>query len=169
MSEAPAGSERAVTLRTQLRPGDIGWIVRTHGLVYAREWGFDHTFEAYVAGPLAECVRAATPRDRIWLAERGGRTVGCIAIVAATAHAAQLRWFLVEPGARGAGIGKWLLAEAVAFCKEQGYDSVSLWTVSALTAAARLYQAAGFVKVEEKPGRRWGVDVVEEKYELRLA
>lgn len=163
-----ADAEGAVTLRTELRPGDIGWIVSAHGLVYAREWGFDHTFEAYVACPLAECVRAASARDRIWLAERDGRIIGCIAIVAASPQTAQLRWFLVEPGARGHGLGKRLLREAIAFCKACGYESIVLWTVQALAAAAHLYQSCGFRKVEEKPGRRWGVDVIEEKYELAL-
>jgi len=161
-------SPQDVTLRTQLKPGDIGSIVHMHGVIYAREYGFDHTFEAYVAGPLAECVRAASPRDRIWLAERAGQVVGCIAIVAASEKVAQLRWFLVDPAIRGLGLGKKLFHEAVAFCKETGYGSIILWTVSALTAAAHLYQAAGFKKVAEKPGRRWGVDVIEEKYELNL-
>jgi GNAT superfamily N-acetyltransferase len=156
-----------VTLRTVLKPGDLGAIVHLHGTVYAREYGFDPTFEAYVAGPLAEFVRSPPERGRLWVAERDGQLVGCVAIVPA-AQAAQLRWFLVAPSARGAGLGTRLLAEAVAFCTECGYGSVFLWTVSALTAAARLYRAAGFQKVEERPGRLWGVDVVEEKYERHL-
>ena len=82
---------------------------------------------------------------------------------------AQLRWFLVDPAVRGMGLGRRLLDEALAFCKECGYGNVILWTVSALEAAAHLYRSAGFRKVEEKPGRLWGVDVVEEKYELTLA
>jgi ribosomal protein S18 acetylase RimI-like enzyme len=88
--------------------------------------------------------------------------------VAAGPRTAQLRWFLVDPAVRGAGLGKKLLGEAVGFCAECDYDSVILWTVSALTAAAHLYRSAGFTKVEEKPGTCWGVDVVEEKYELVL-
>jgi GNAT superfamily N-acetyltransferase len=164
----PTGDPSDV-LRTELRPGDLGWIVHLHGVIYSAECGFDPTFEAYVAGPLADCVRAASPSDRIWLAERQGRVVGCIAIVAASAEVAQLRWFLVDPGARGRGLGKKLLHEAVAFATECGYKSIILWTVSALTTAARLYRSAGFEKVEQKPGRRWGVDVVEEKYELTLS
>jgi N-acetylglutamate synthase-like GNAT family acetyltransferase len=155
-------------MRTDLRPGDIGWIIHRHGVLYAQEYGFDHTFEAYVAGPLAELVRSLSPRDQIWMAERDGRIAGCIAIVAADPQTAQLRWFLVEPDTRGSGLGKRLLSEAVDFCKERGYDAVILWTVSALAAAAHLYRSAGFQKVEEKPGRRWGVDVIEEKYELAL-
>src|SRR5262249_26852743 len=82
----------AVTLRTNLMPGDLGWIVYLHGTVYAREYGFDPTFEAYVAGPLAEFVRAASERERIWIAERASRIVGCVAIVAAAPLTAQLRW-----------------------------------------------------------------------------
>jgi len=157
-----------VTLRTELKPGDIGTIVRMHGVIYATEYGFDHTFEAYVAGPLGGCVCAASPRDRIWIAERDNQIVGCIAIVAALPQVAQLRWFLVDPAARSFGLGSLLLAEAVSFSEEKDYDSIFLWTVSALTTAARLYQSAGFKKVEEKPGRCWGVNVVEEKYEMQL-
>ena len=155
-------------LRTELRPGDIGSVVRLHGIVYAREHGFDHTFEAYVAGPLAEFARSASSRERLWIAEEGGEIAGCIGIVASTPVVAQLRWFLVDPSARGTGLGRRLLNEAVAFSMACGYHSIVLWTVSALTAAAHLYDAAGFIKVEEVPGRRWGADVIEEKYELEL-
>jgi GNAT superfamily N-acetyltransferase len=143
--------------------------VSLHGTVYAREQGFDTTFEAYVAGPLAEFVLAASDRERLWIAERAGRLLGCVAIVETAPQTAQLRWFLVEPSARGAGLGKWLLHEAITFCKERGFAEVILWTVSALTAAGRLYHSAGFHKVEERPGRKWGVDVVEERYQLRLS
>jgi ribosomal protein S18 acetylase RimI-like enzyme len=158
----------AVTLRTDLRPGDLGRIVHLHGTVYAKDRGFDPTFEAYVAGPLAEFVRAHTDRERLWIAERGGHMVGCVAIVAAAPRTAQLRWYLVVPEARGCGLGTRLLAEAVAFCRACGYDGIILWTESALEAAARLYRKAGFRKVEERPGRVWGVELVEQKYELRL-
>jgi ribosomal protein S18 acetylase RimI-like enzyme len=151
-----------------MRPGDLGAVVALHGTVYAREYGFDPTFEAYVAGPLAEFVLSRTDRDRLWVAERAGRLAGCVAIVGAPGGEAQLRWFLVEPASRGLGLGRRLLDEAVAFCRACGYPSVFLWTVRALTAAARLYRAAGFSRVEERPGRRWGVDVVEEKYVLPL-
>lgn len=155
-----------ITLRNELRPGDVGAIVSLHGILYAREYGFDVTFEAYVAGPLAEFVKAKRPRDRIWLAEQGGRLVGCIAIVGASDAVAQLRWYLVDPSVRGQGLGKRLIDEAIAFCRACKYESIFLWTVSALETAARLYRKAGFVKVEEKPGEHWGVAVVEEKYEL---
>jgi ribosomal protein S18 acetylase RimI-like enzyme len=157
-----------IVLRTDLRPGDLGAVVSLHGTVYAREHGFDPTFEAYVAGPLAEFVKSGSPRERLWIAERDGRIVGCVAIVAADPQTAQLRWFLVDPTARGTGLGKRLLHEAVAFARESGYTNVILWTVSALAAAAHLYRSAGFRKVEERSGHLWGVDLVEEKYELAL-
>jgi GNAT superfamily N-acetyltransferase len=143
-------------------------VVYLHGVIYARERGFDPSFEAYVAGPLAEFVRAGNPRQRLWLAERAGRIVGSIAAVAASDRTAQLRWFLVEPSVRGTGLGRRLLGEAITFCKEHGYAGIILWTESALTAAAALYRSAGFRKTEERPGRMWGLDLVEEKYELGL-
>ena len=165
---SPPKPRAPFALRHDFRPGDLGAIIALHGTTYAREHGFDTTFEAYVAGPLAEFVRAPTDRDRLWIAECGERLVGCVAIVGASLHEAQLRWFLVDPSARQMGLGTKLLHEAVAFSKVCGYESIFLWTVSALTAAARLYRSAGFDKVEEKPGRQWGVTVIEEKYVLRL-
>jgi N-acetylglutamate synthase-like GNAT family acetyltransferase len=157
-----------ITLRTTLRSGDLGTIVYLHGVLYARESGFDPTFEAYVAGPLAEFVRSASDRERLWIAERDGQIIGCVAIVAVAAEIAQLRWFLVDPSARGQGLGKLLLRQAILFCKDCGYKSVVLWTESSLETAAHLYQSVGFRRVEEKPGRMWGRKVVEEKYQLDL-
>ena len=169
--EIPAlepGHRLPVALRTELRPGDLGSVVHLHGVVYGREYGFDHTFEAYVAAPLATFVQSASDRERLWIAEQGARMVGCIAIVARSATVAQLRWFLVDPCCRGLGLGKRLLNEAVSFCRASGYQSVILWTVSSLVAAAHLYRTAGFQKVEDRPARLWGVDVIEERYELGL-
>jgi len=155
-----------ITVRHQLRPGDLGAVVHFHGVIYAREYGFDRTFEAYVAGPLAEFARTESARERLWIAERGDQVVACIAIVAATERQAQLRWFLVHPEARGSGLGTRLLSEALEFSQQQEYDSIMLWTVSACTDAARLYRKVGFSIVEQHAARQWGVDVVEEKYEL---
>ncbi len=140
-----------------------------HGVLYAEEYGFDTTFEAYVAAPLAAFVMRRSPRERIFIEERDGRVVGCVAIVAAEdAEAAQLRWFLVHPSTRGTGLGRQLLDAAVAFARGAGYERIILWTVAGLDAALHLYGRAGFVRVEAAPARHWGVDVIEEKYELRL-
>ena len=157
-----------ILLRHDVQPGDLGTIVRLHGTLYAEEYGFDPTFEAYVAGPLSEFVRERTDRDRLWIAERAGGFQGCVAIVGASQDEAQLRWFLVVPSARGLGLGTRLLDEAVAFSRRRGYRSLFLWTVDLLEGAARLYRAAGFEKSGEKPGRLWGVDLVEERYALQL-
>ncbi len=157
-----------ITLRHELRAGDLGYLVYLHGTLYAREYGFDHTFEAYVAGPMAQFALAASPRERIWIAENDDGILGCVAIVSAGVDVAQLRWFLVDPRARGSGLGRRLLDDALGFCRATGYHSVILWTVSALEAAAHLYRTSGFRKVEERTGRPWGVPVVEEKYELQL-
>lgn len=168
MDRGGSGDGGAVTLRTELRPGDLGRIAAMHGAIYAREYGFDATFEAYVAGPLAELALRACGRERIWIAERDGAIVGCVAIVDAGGDVAQLRWFLVDPGARGRGLGRTLMEEAVAFCREAGYRYVILWTVSLLEAAARIYRSFGFAEVESRLGLRWGVEVVEQKYALDL-
>ena len=164
----PSDSPPEIEIRTTLKPGDIGAIAHLHGTLYAREYGFNERFEAYVAGPLAEFVLENSPRERLWIAEQGDRLVGCVAIVQSAEKIAQLRWFLVDHVARGRGLGRQLLGQTVAFCREVGYTSVILWTVDLLVDAARLYQAVGFKKVEEKPGNAWGVSLMEEKYELLL-
>jgi N-acetylglutamate synthase-like GNAT family acetyltransferase len=155
-------------MRTALQPGDVGAIVAMHGLVYAKEYGFDTTFEAYVAGPLAEFVLRASPRERLWIEERDGRISGCVAIVEAEPDVAQLRGFLVHPSVRGGGLGRRLLNAALAFSGEAGYRRILLWTVAGLDAAQHLYRQAGFVRVDAAAVRRWGVDVIEERHEMSL-
>lgn len=156
-------------LRNNIGPGDLGEIVRLHGVSYAREYGFDETFEAYVAGPIAEFVLRRADRERIWIAEQGDQIAGCIAIVAASPTEAQLRWFLVDSVARGRGLGRRLLHEALDYCRSCAYESVFLWTVDLLKSAARLYREHGFERVEQRPGRCWGVELIEERYVLNLA
>jgi N-acetylglutamate synthase-like GNAT family acetyltransferase len=158
-----------ITIRTDLQPGDIGSIVFLHGSVYAREYGFNQRFEAYVARSLAEFALKNSNRERLWIAERRGEIVGCVAIVDAGDSIAQLRWFLVDPGVRGIGLGKRLIELALTFCKEARYQTAVLWTVSALVDAARLYRAVGFRKVAQSDSNEWGVPVTEEKYELSLS
>jgi N-acetylglutamate synthase-like GNAT family acetyltransferase len=159
-----------VTIRHDLRPGDMGRVIAMHGVLYAQEYGFDHGFEAYVAETVAEFGRLARPGlDRLWLAEREGQLVGSVAIVGREDGAAQLRWFLVHPEARGRGLGRQLIDEALAFSRTAGNRSVYLWTVTGLDAAAHLYVSAGFRKTETKPPETlWGVRMSEERYDLDL-
>lgn len=159
----------AIEIRTTLKPGDTGAVVRLHGLLYAREYGFDHTFEAYVAAPLARFVQSPAPNERIWIADDDGALAGCVAIVAHSPGVAQLRWFLVDPSSRGTGLGRRLLANAIEFSRQCGYHTITLWTVKGLPAAAHLYQRAGFATVEVAEEKiLWGVRLVEERQELRL-
>lgn len=167
---AGAGVSAApVQLRTALRPGDLGALIRLHGVVYAREYGWDHTFEAMVAQGLAGYALSGDDgRGRLWIADREGAVAGCIAIVGQGDGGAQLRWFVVEPESRGAGIGRRLLGEALAFCRERGFRSVFLWTVRGLDAAAHLYRSAGFAVTQEETHVRWGATVTEQRYDLAI-
>ena len=154
------------TIRSTIRPGDIGEIIRLHGALYQQEYGWDEHFEAYVAEGLASFVlNRDHAHDRIWIAEMDDRIVGCIAIVRAAEREAQLRWFLVTPGARGHGLGRRLMAEALSFCRAQQYRTVFLWTVSSLTAAAHLYREFGFVVTQSKTHVVWGKSLTEERYD----
>ena len=157
-----------VTIRTELVPGDIGSITHLHGVLYAAQFGWDCTFEAYVAGPLSEFVTSRSDRERIWIVEEGAVHAGSIAIVAGPDDQAQLRWFLLHPRLRGRGLGKRLMAEAVDFCRQQGYASMFLWTVSVCTEAAALYQAFGFEITEEHARDMWGARLLEQRYDLVL-
>jgi GNAT superfamily N-acetyltransferase len=156
-------------VRWNLRPGDIGHIISLHGTLYAQEHGWDHTFEGYVAEGLASFAQSYDPhRDRLWIAELDGQIVGCLAIVGLSEAEAQLRWFLVRPAQRRRGLGRRLMNEALRFCRQRGYNSVCLWTVSELKAAAQLYESTGFRRTEEKTHRIWGQLLTEEKYCLSL-
>lgn len=158
-----------ISVRHDLRPGDIGRVTEQHGVLYAAEYGFDHTFEAYVAESLAEFGKAApSARSRLWIAELDGRLVGSIGIVGRAGRAAQLRWLLVSPAERGSRLGRRLVRDALAFCRAIGCDSVFLWTVSDLTAAARIYVEAGFRLTEEHERAMWGTTVTEQRYDLAL-
>jgi N-acetylglutamate synthase-like GNAT family acetyltransferase len=159
--------DQQIRIRTNIRPGDIGYLVYLHGLLYANEYHLDHTFEGYVAAGLGEFAKSYDERkDRLWLAEKHDRIVGSIAIVGQPGDRAQLRWFLVHPDARGAGLGRQLVHEALAFCRERSFQSVFLWTLSGLPVAAHLYQAAGFVRSEQKTHEIWGSVRTEERYDL---
>lgn len=158
-----------MNVRTDIRPGDLGRIALMHGRVYAREFGWDARFEGYVARTLADFIDDYDPvRDRLWLADADDALVGSVAIVHAPGDVAQLRWFLVDPVARGRGLGRRLLDDAVDFCRAAGYGRVFLLTVRDLEVAARLYREAGFVLAGEEPDQLWGARVVVQRYELAL-
>ena len=159
--------DRRISIRHDLRPGDVGYITYLHGILYADQ-GWDHTFDAYVAIPLAEFARSHSSRERIWIVEDGERIVGSVAIVKFSERAAQLRWLLLVPEVRGRGIGRKLVEEALDFCRDAGYSSVFLWTVNTLPIAAKLYQSVGFRQTEELTHELWGSMVTEVKYELLL-
>ena len=165
MKEAISSS---LKIRNDLKPGDIGYLIFLHGMLYAEEYGWDHTFEGYVAEPLAEFAKFHKDRERIWIVERAGTVAGSIGIVEATPENAQLRWFLLHPDLRGHGLGKNLIEQALQFCKDCHYSLVFLWTTSELRAAASLYRSHGFQLVEANTHKMWGAMVTEQRYELRL-
>ncbi|HTP13916.1 MAG TPA: GNAT family N-acetyltransferase [Bacteroidota bacterium] len=155
-----------ITVRHEFRPGDIGFLTYLHGTLYAKDSGWDHTFEAYVAGPLSEFAKSHSAREKIWLLDRDATLAGSIAIVEASRDAAQLRWLLLHPDLRGKGLGRFLMDQALQFCRAQKYRSVFLWTEASLLAAAGLYASAGFRLTEEKTHEFWGSTVTEQRYEL---
>ena len=155
-----------IKIRHNLKPGDIGYITVLHGILYAKEYGWDHTLEAYVAPPSARFATSQTERERIWIVEKDGEVAGSIAIVESSKSEAQLRWLLLREDVRGHGIG--LVEEAIAFCRDCGYSSVFLWTVRGLAAAAHLYDSAGFQLTEEKTHKIWGAMLTEQRFDLKL-
>ena len=149
------------------RPGDIGWVVARHGALYATEYGFDARFEALVAKVAGAFLEANDPAcERCWIAERDGVNVGSIFLMRADAETARLRLLLVEPTARGAGIGRRLISECVDFAHTAGYRRITLWTNDILTAARHLYVQAGFRLVASKPHRDFGPPMVGEDWVL---
>ncbi|MEP6504204.1 MAG: helix-turn-helix domain-containing GNAT family N-acetyltransferase [Betaproteobacteria bacterium] len=164
----PRSAAPAVVLRG-LRPGDLGWIVQRHGEVYAREYGWAASFEAYVARIAADYVDQHLPgRENAWIAEIDGRRAGGVCCVRKDEQTAQLRILIVESWARGQGIGARLVHECVAFARDAGYRRVVLWTNDVLVAARRIYQAAGFELVSEERHHSFGKDLVGQLWELSL-
>jgi len=155
-----------------LRPhqlGDIGWITHRQAVLYAREYGWDETYEVLVAEILAGMMKTFDPkRERGWIAEREGEVVGSVFVVRASDTTAKLRLLYVEPSARGLGIGRRLVDECIRFAREKRYTTLTLWTNNVLVAARRIYQAAGFTCIAAEPHHSFGKELVGETWDLTL-
>jgi GNAT superfamily N-acetyltransferase len=157
-------------IRTGLRPGDLGYVIYLHGVLYANEYNLDHTFEGEVAAKMGDFAKQFDPnKDFFAVAEDDEKIVGSIAIHGLGEGRALLRWFLLHPAARGKGLGKRLFNDALNFCRERGFHTVNLWTISELTTAAHLYRQAGFQVIEENTREFWGGKRTEQRYELKLS
>ena len=157
------------SIRSLGKPGDLGWVVLTHGETYAAEFGWNGDFEALVARIVADYAAHHDPaREAAWIAELDGRRVGCVFCVAADRDTAQLRILLVDPVARGHHLGTHLTRHCIDFARTAGYRRMRLWTNHPLTAARQIYLAAGFTLVETDEHHSFGVDLVGQVYELDL-
>ena len=157
-----------ISIRTELRPGDLGMIIHLHGRLYKEEYGYGVIFETYVARGLCEFYDQYDPqKDRVWICEDGQRIVGFVLLMHREQDAAQLRYFILEPAYRGIGLGKHLMKLYMQHLREVGYRSSYLWTTHELDAAASLYQRYGFVRVEEKESTAFGKKLFEQRYELK--
>ena len=152
------------------QPGDMGWVIHRHGVLYAQEYGWDETFEALVAEIAAQFIKNFDPkREHCWIAELNGEPVGSVFLVKHTEEIAKLRLLLVEPAARGLGIGRRLVEECVQFASDCSYRKITLWTQSILSAARKTYERAGFRLVKSEPNHAFGAELVAETWELELS
>ena len=159
-----------IVIRPLGQPGDLGWIVMAHGEVYTAEFGWDTDVEAFIARIVADYAVDRDPvREAGWIAELDGRRVGCVLCVQADDRTAQLRVLLVDPSARGHGLGGRLVDECMAFARRAGYARMTLWTNDPLLAARRVYLSRGFTLVGQEPHRSFGVDMVGQTYQVDLA
>jgi peptidyl-dipeptidase Dcp len=156
-----------ISIRTELKPGDIGHVVTLHGLLYSREYNYGIAFESYVAAGLHEFYKNFDPeKDGVWICEYNHEMIGFLLLMHRENNSAQLRYFIIMPAFRGIGIGKKLMDFFMIFLKEKKYQSAYLWTTSELPAAASLYKRYGFVLTEEIPSDSFGKPAIEHRYDL---
>lgn len=158
-----------ITIRTDLKPGDIGYIVHLHGALYSKEYDYGITFETYVASGLVEFYQQYDPdKDRVWICEHDDKIVGFLLLMH-SGESAQLRYFILEPAYRGIGLGNKLINLFMSFLKEKNYCHSFLWTTHELGAAAHLYQKHGFRLTEEKPSDAFGKELTEQRYDNNIS
>jgi GNAT superfamily N-acetyltransferase len=158
-----------ITVRPLDRPGDLGWVVMTHAEVYTSEFGWDGTFETLVARIVTDFAEQRDPSEAAaWIAELDGRRAGCVFCVRGDDTTARLRILLVDPAARGHGLGGRLVDTCLAFARNAGYRRITLWTNDILTSARRIYQAAGFELVDQEPHHSFGADLVGQNWSRDL-
>ena len=151
------------------RPGDMGWVVQSHGALYAGEYGFDASFEALVAEITAKFVTSFdASRERCWIADIDGKPVGSIFLVRQSDDTAKIRLLIIDPAGRGHGLGKRMVTECISFARACGYRKITLWTQSILLAARKIYQDVGFVLVGSEANRSFGQELISETWELEL-
>ena len=163
-------NEQQITLRPH-RIGDIGWVIYRHAVIYAEEYGFNEQFEALVAQGAARFLKEYNPvRERAWIAEHEGKFAGCVFLVKdlERENTAKLRFLIVEPDARGMGLGRRLIQECIDFSKSAGYDKIVLWTNDVLLAARHLYEDLGFRLIHEEPIDLFGPKGIAQTWELTL-
>jgi DNA-binding MarR family transcriptional regulator/GNAT superfamily N-acetyltransferase len=163
-----AGGARAGVVIRGARPGDMGRVIERHAALYGESHGFDADFEKYVLLGMADWLRSGDGGGALWVAEAGGVFLGSVAVVRAGDGRAQLRWLLVEPEARGRGVGRLLVERAVSFARGKGYAELFLWTLDFLAPAKALYRSVGFVLAESVPGVMGGKPCVEERWAMAL-
>jgi DNA-binding MarR family transcriptional regulator/N-acetylglutamate synthase-like GNAT family acetyltransferase len=165
-------AQKPLSVPVILRPhrlGDLGWIVHRQAIVYAKEYGWDETYEALAAEILAGFVKRHDPRsERSWIAERDGETIGSVFLMRGSDTVAKLRLLYVEPAARGLGLGRKLVDACIDFARSTGYHTLTLWTNDVLVPARRIYQAAGFIRMAAEPHHSFGKDLVGETWDLTL-
>lgn len=171
MGKSTTGVEgkQQITIRHELQPGDIGWVIERHGVCYYQEYGWGVAFEALVATIAAEFASVHdSARERCWIAELMGRRIGCVFLVHQSETHAKLRLLLVDPAARGRGVGRQLIDTCLAFARQVGYTTVTLWTNDVLVAARHLYAQAGFRLIDSAPHHDFGPEMIGETWEITL-